>query len=120
MKALVVDDSSTMRIYLRTILKSLGFEVSEARNGSSGLELLQNGPQPDVALIDWNMPEMDGLELLQEIRKQSAFNNMTVVMVTAESDVSRIALALESGANEYLMKPLTPEIVASKLQMLGF
>lgn len=120
MKALVVDDSSTIRMFLRSILVPLGFEVTMAKNGNEGLEELVNPPQPDLVLIDWHMPEMDGLQLLTEIRSRPELDQMTVVMVTAENDLSQISLALDSGANEYVMKPLTREIVTEKLQMLGF
>jgi two-component system chemotaxis response regulator CheY len=120
MKALVVDDSSTIRAFLRSILVPLGFEVAMAKNGLEGLEGLDNPPRPDLALIDWHMPEMDGLQLLTEIRSRPELDQMTVVLVTAENDLSQISLALDSGANEYVMKPLTREIVTEKLQMLGF
>jgi two-component system chemotaxis response regulator CheY len=120
MHALIVDDSSVMRAYLRKTLFTFGFEVSEARDGKAGLRRLAENPRPDLTLIDWHMPEMDGFELLQTIRARSDFDDMTVVMVTAENDVSQISLALDAGANEYMMKPLTPEIISDKLQMLGF
>lgn len=120
MKALIVDDSSTMRLYLRSILIPMGFEVTDAKNGCAGLEKLINDSPPDLTLIDWHMPEMDGLQLLQEIRMRPRFNGMTIVMVTAETDISQITKALKCGATEYLMKPLTREIVKEKLQMLGF
>lgn len=120
MHALVVDDSSVMRSYLRNTLLAMGFEVSEARDGVAGLARLELAPRPDVALLDWHMPGMDGYELLKAIRARSEFDKMAVVMVTAENDLSQIAVALDSGANEYMMKPLTREIVVEKLQMIGF
>ena len=121
MHALIVDDSSSMRAYLRSILVPLGFEVSQAKNGIEGMDLLeQNTTRPDLALIDWHMPEMDGYELLAQIRSHSKFDSMVIVMVTAENDLTQISLALDAGANEYMMKPLTKEIVSDKLQMLGF
>lgn len=122
MHALIVDDSSSMRAYLRSILVPLGFEVSQAKNGIEGMDLLEqnNTTRPDLALIDWHMPEMDGYELLEKIRAHPEFDNMVIVMVTAENDLTQISLALDAGANEYMMKPLTKEIVSDKLQMLGF
>jgi two-component system, chemotaxis family, chemotaxis protein CheY len=121
MHALIVDDSSSMRAYLRSILVPLGFEISLAKDGREGLTFLEGSTGcPDLALIDWHMPEMDGYELLSQIRSHTEFDGMVVVMVTAENDLSQISLALDAGANEYMMKPLTKEIVTDKLQMLGF
>jgi two-component system chemotaxis response regulator CheY len=82
--------------------------------------MLINSQKPDLALIDWHMPEMDGLQLLKEIRSRPEFDEMTVVMVTAETDIAQINQALDCGASEYLMKPLTREMVKEKLEMLGF
>ena len=120
MKALIVDDSGTMRTVLRKILTSMGFEVAEARNGFEGIEKLNSYPPPDLALVDWHMPEMDGFELLKQVRSRPELNDVVVVMVTAENELAQINEALGAGANEYVMKPLTAEIVSEKLQMLGF
>lgn len=121
MHALIVDDSSSMRAYLRSILVPLGFEISQAKNGRDALSSLgEFTTRPDLALIDWHMPEMDGYELLSQIRSNSDFDGMVIIMVTAENDLSQISSALDAGANEYMMKPLTKEIVTDKLQMLGF
>jgi two-component system chemotaxis response regulator CheY len=120
MLALIVDDSSVMRSYLRKILLERGFEVSEARDGVQGLDAVLHGPRPDLVLIDWHMPEMDGFDLLRSIRARPEFESTTLVMVTAENDLSQISLALDSGANEYMMKPLTQDIILEKLDMLGF
>lgn len=121
MHALIVDDSSSMRAYLRSILVPMGFEISQAKNGQEGLSFLEDSTErPDLALIDWHMPEMDGYELLSKIRSDTHYDGMVIVMVTAENDLSQISLALDAGANEYMMKPLTKEIVTDKLQMLGF
>lgn len=120
MKALVVDDSMTMRAVLRKILTPLGFEVLEARDGREGLEKFDQFPVPDLALVDWHMPEMDGLELLKEVRSRSDLDQVVVVMVTAENELSQVDVALKAGANEYVMKPLNGDIITEKLQMLGF
>ena len=118
--ALVVDDSRAIRTILSKTLKELGFEVREAGNGKEALEVIQ-AEKTAVALIliDWNMPEMNGLELLKELRKKPEFSSLVVVMVTAETEMDRIAEALEAGANEYVMKPFTKDIIVGKLQMAG-
>ncbi|MGA2338344.1 MAG: response regulator [Terracidiphilus sp.] len=118
--ALVVDDSRAIRTILSKTLRELGFEVREAGNGIEALEVIQ-AEKTAVALIliDWNMPEMNGLELLKELRKKPEFSSLVVVMVTAETEMDRIAEALEAGANEYVMKPFTKDIIVGKLQMAG-
>lgn len=119
MRALVVDDSKAMRTYLRRILTAHGFEIVEARTGCEGLQQLR-GQTVDVVLLDWNMPEMNGLELLQQMRAEPGLSGICVMMVTTENDLREISLALETGANEYVMKPFTPEIILDKLALLGF
>ena len=118
--ALVVDDSRAIRTILSKTLRELGFEVREAGNGIEALEVIQ-AEKTAVALIliDWNMPEMNGLELLKELRKKPEFSSLVVVMVTAETEMDRIAEALEAGANEYVMKPFTKDIIVGKLQLAG-
>jgi two-component system chemotaxis response regulator CheY len=118
--ALVIDDSSAMRMILRRTLKNLGFEVTEAVNGRDALDRLPTlDPQPDVALVDWNMPEMDGLTFVQTVRVDPRFRRLTLLMVTTESEQSQIVRALAAGAHEYLIKPFTPDAVADKLELLG-
>ena len=119
MKALVVDDSRTMRMVIGRILREIGFEIAEAGNGLEGLERLKEIGSPDVALVDWNMPEMSGLEFVQAVRAKPEYDGMKVMMVTTESEMSQVALALESGANEYAMKPFTKEVLRDKLALLG-
>jgi two-component system chemotaxis response regulator CheY len=120
MRALIVDDSSTMRAFLRSTLVTSGFEVSEAHDGVECLKLLDEMERPDIALVDWNMPRMDGFELLENLRRRAEFDDMPIVMVTAQIDITHIAAALAAGANEYIMKPLTADILLEKLEMLGF
>jgi two-component system chemotaxis response regulator CheY len=120
MRAIVVDDSTAMRAVLRLILKQHGFEVMEAKNGKDGLHVLEESGPVQLALIDWNMPEMGGLELLQGIRENHAFDAMRVMMVTTETDLLQVRKALVSGADEYVMKPFNREIIADKLNLLGF
>jgi two-component system chemotaxis response regulator CheY len=119
MRALVVDDSTAVRLYLRKILLLHGFEVIEARNGREGLERVRE-QHVDLVLLDWSMPVMNGLELLQHIRSEPGVGSPCVMMVTSENDLQEVAQALETGANEYVMKPFTPEIILDKLALLGF
>jgi len=119
MRALVVDDSTALRLYLRKILVPLGFDVIEARNGSDGLQRVRE-QSVDLVLLDWNMPVMNGLELLQHIRSEPGVGSPCVMMVTSENDLHEVAQALDTGANEYVMKPFTPEIIVDKLALLGF
>jgi two-component system chemotaxis response regulator CheY len=120
MKALIVDDSSAMRSYLTRILVPQGFQCAHAGDGDEALQVLGEDTDFDLVLLDWNMPMRDGLQTLKAIRKQSDYDNIRIMMVTTEIDQERILLALDTGANEYLMKPFTPEIVVAKLALLGF
>ena len=118
--ALVVDDSSVMRRILRKMLTELGFDVREAENGRQALALLAKEPAPvSLSLVDWNMPEMDGLELLKHLRSNPELGAMVVIMVTSDTELAHIAQALEAGANEYVMKPFTRDILVSKLELAG-
>ena len=120
MYAIVIDDSSAMRMILRRTLSSMGFTVVDAVNGRDALDKLANLDYvPDVALIDWNMPEMDGLTFVQTVRDDPRYRRLSLLMVTTESEQSQIVRALTAGAHEYLIKPFTPDAVAEKLELLG-
>lgn len=119
MRAIVVDDSRATRAILRRILTDLHFEVLEAANGREGLDLLTADRNLQVALIDWNMPVMDGLELIRAIRADPALDGLVIIMVTTEGDVDHLVTALEAGANEYAMKPFTASVIREKLALLG-
>lgn len=119
MKALVIDDSRAMRMMLRRIVSSVGFEVIEAGNGQEALEQLDAGHAPELCLIDWNMPVMNGLEFVQAVRQRADGRNITLMMVTTESENNQIVRALAAGAHEYLIKPFTPDALIDKLSMLG-
>jgi two-component system chemotaxis response regulator CheY len=126
MQAMVVDDSRAMRMLMARLLKDIGFAVDEAGDGSQALERLRErlGPaSPDgpvqLALVDWNMPEMSGIELVEAVRGDPAFSSLRIVMVTTETELSQVARALEAGADEYLMKPFTRDDVVGKLELLG-
>jgi len=119
MRALVLDDSRAMRMILGRILREAGFEVVEAPDGRAGLDVLAAGPLPDLALVDWNMPEMDGLSFVEEVRRHDRYSAMTLMMVTTESEQSQIVKALEAGAHEYVIKPFTADAIIDKLSLLG-
>ncbi len=119
-KALVVDDSRAVRMLLAKTLKELGYEVREAANGREALEVIEAEKSTlTLVLADWNMPEIDGLDMLKRLRQNPALSSLKVVMVTTETEIDRIAEALEAGANEYVMKPFTPDILVEKLQLAG-
>jgi two-component system chemotaxis response regulator CheY len=119
MRVLVVDDSRAMRMILSRVLRELGADVVEAADGQEALAALAAGPLPDVALVDWNMPVMNGLELVTAVRRDAGMGAMRLVMVTTESESTQVVRALEAGADEYLFKPFTPEAVVDKLALLG-
>jgi len=119
MRAMVVDDSRAMRHMLGKMLKALGFEVSEAGNGREGVERLKDLGVLDLALVDWNMPEMNGYDFVCAVRADHAYDSMRVMMVTTETEMEQVAKALAAGANEYVMKPFTPAVLTEKLSLLG-
>ena len=118
MRALIVDDSRFVRGYLRGLLEEKGIECEEAGDGQAGIDRLNDGLCFDVALVDWNMPVMDGLEMLKQLRA-AGFAAMKVMMVTTEAENDFIIRALDAGADEYLMKPFDDEALCEKLAMLG-
>ena len=119
MRALVIDDSRAIRSILGNILKELGFEVSDAKHGLDALNILRELGPHDLALVDWNMPEMNGLEFVKSVRANQALQNMLLMMVTTETETSQMMAALEAGANEYVMKPFTKDVILDKLSLLG-
>ncbi len=119
-QALVVDDSRAVRMILARTLAELGYEVRQAANGREALQLIDADPGAyRLVLLDWHMPEMDGLELLRRVRSRPQLSALVVVMVTTETDLDHVAEALAAGANEYIMKPFTREILVEKLQLTG-
>lgn len=119
MRALIVDDSKMVRMILGKLLKELAFEVLEAGDGQEAIERLYHGENVDLMLVDWNMPVMDGYELLCAVRANVLLSDIKVMMVTTESSIEQVQKALAAGANEYLMKPFTKELLHEKLQIMG-
>ncbi|MGZ6825760.1 MAG: response regulator, partial [Mycobacteriales bacterium] len=101
------------------LLRDRGWDVVEAGDGQQALDVMAGGPAPDLALIDWNMPVMNGLEFVRAVRKDPSYEQMTLVMVTTESEHGQVVKALAAGAHEYVFKPFTPEALLGKLSMLG-
>jgi two-component system chemotaxis response regulator CheY len=119
MQALVVDDSRAMRAILTRLLNGLGFDVAQAGDGQEALEVLASGVRPDVILVDWNMPVMDGLTFIKQCRAHEDYRDISLMMVTTESEQSNIVRALAAGAHEYVIKPFTDEVITEKLALLG-
>jgi two-component system chemotaxis response regulator CheY len=119
-KALIVDDSKTIRMVLRKILRELGYEVCEAVDGKDALKVIEaEKAAVTLVLTDWNMPVMNGLDLVKNLRQNPELTSLKVIMVTTETEVDHIESALEAGANEYVMKPFTKDILREKLEQVG-
>lgn len=119
MRVLVIDDSRAIRMILKKTLVGLGADVVEAGDGAEAMSHLDAGERFDLALVDWNMPGMNGYEFVQAARADRAYASMKICMVTTETEMSQVVKALEAGADEYIMKPFTKEALKDKLQMLG-
>ena len=118
MLALVIDDSRAVRLLIGNILRELGADVIEAANGREALEQMQRYPDVDLLLVDWNMPEMNGLDFIRAVRARRDLNGVRILMVTTETESDQVSRALDAGANEYLMKPFTREVLVAKLNLL--
>ena len=120
MRAMVIDDSRAMRMILKRIVSKLNFEAIEAGDGQEAIDLLAKMDEvPELALIDWNMPNMNGLEFVTAARADPRLREMTLVMVTTESEQNQIVRALAAGAHEYVIKPFTEGAMIEKLALLG-
>jgi two-component system chemotaxis response regulator CheY len=118
MRALVIDDSRAVRMIIGSILRELSMEVSEAANGLEALDQLQRTPDIELVLVDWNMPEMNGLDFIRAVRAQPDYAGLRILMVTTEAEGAQVTRALNAGANEYLMKPFTKDVLVAKLNLL--
>jgi len=118
MRALVIDDSRTVRVIIGKILREAGIPHVEAGNGREGLERLAEFPTVEIVLVDWNMPEMNGLDFIKAVRADRARDGIKIVMVTSEAEQEQVMRALDAGANEYVMKPFSKEVLIAKLSLL--
>lgn len=119
MKCLVVDDSRVVRKVARRIVEDLGFECVEAEDGVKAKEHCEQEEMPGVVLLDWNMPNMNGLEFLVELRKMPGGDQPKVIFCTTENDMAHIQQAMQAGANEYIMKPFDNDIIRNKFSQVG-
>ncbi|MFK8080154.1 MAG: response regulator [Granulosicoccus sp.] len=117
--ALIIDDSRAMRAILKRILHKLDFKTSEAAHGLEGLERLAENDDISICLVDWNMPEMNGYEFVKAVRADKSNADIWLMMVTTETEMSRVVKAMAAGANEYVMKPFTDDVIIEKLRLLG-
>lgn len=119
MRVLVIDDSRAMRSILTAILGDLEFEVQQAADAEEAFEVLNKDVDFDLALVDWNLPAMNGLQLVKLLRERPELSGLRLMMVTTETELARVREALEAGADEYIMKPFDKEMLLEKLQLLG-
>ena len=116
LKLLVVDDSSTMRRIIKNTLNRLGYkDILEGADGVEGWNALDTNPDIEMLITDWNMPEMNGLELVKKVRADARFADMPIIMVTTEGGKAEVITALKAGVNNYIVKPFTPQVLKEKL-----
>ncbi len=119
MRFLIVDDFGTMRRIIRNILKHLGYQNTiEAENGEQALKIIELDREIDFIISDWNMPVMTGLEFLKQIKSDEIFKSIPFLMVTAEAQQENIIAAVQSGVDNYIVKPFTPETLDRKIDLL--
>ncbi|MDD2942162.1 MAG: response regulator [bacterium] len=119
MKILVIDDSRAMRTLLAGMLSDLGHEVLQAGDGKEALDVLRASDGVKVCLVDWNMPVMSGYEFVVAVRADARYSALKLMMVTTETEMEQVIRALEAGADEYVMKPFTQDVIVDKLKMMG-
>jgi two-component system, chemotaxis family, chemotaxis protein CheY len=117
-QALVIDDSRAVRIIIGNILRELGMTVLEAANGAEALERMAQNPDIALMLVDWNMPLMNGFDFIRAVRADRGYDAVRILMVTSEAQSEQVCRALAAGANEYLMKPFTKDMLVAKLSLL--
>ena len=119
MRVLIIDDSSAIRKALNRHLQDLGFETFEAATGTEGLQQFQKIEKLDLALVDWNLPDMSGYDVVKEVRTREEWRSIRLVMVTTECERSQMVRSLATSADEYLMKPFTRETLVEKINLTG-
>ena len=120
MRALVIDDSVAMRMYVAAMLENQGIDTAMACDGQDALgKLDEQHPAFDFATVDWDMPVMDGPTFVAKVRLHSRHRHMKLVMLTAREGLEEVIKALATGADDYLMKPVTEEMLAEKLRVMG-
>jgi two-component system chemotaxis response regulator CheY len=119
MRALIIEDSRAMRSILEGILGDVGFEVTLAADAEAALVVLEKDGDFELALVDWNLPAMTGLDLVKVIRERPGLGDIKLMMVTTETQLGRVVEALDAGADEYIMKPFDREALLEKLALLG-
>jgi len=120
MRVLVIDDSRAMRAILGKIMSELGFDVVTAADGREGLDRLGEDDGIGLVLVDWNLPGMNGYEFVQEVRRDGGWDEVRLIMVTTETERENVMRAMDAGADEYVMKPFTKDVLLEKLAFLGF
>lgn len=119
MKILVVDDSSTMRRIINNTLQRLGYvDILEAEHGLEAWDILDQNSDIGVLITDWNMPEMNGLELVKKTRADSRFVDIPIIMITTEGGKAEVITAIKAGVNNYIVKPFTPQVLKEKLEVV--
>lgn len=119
MKLLIVDDSSTMRRIIKNTLSRLGYtNILEGEDGAMGWTILDENPDVGMLITDWNMPEMNGLELVKKARADERFRDLPIIMVTTEGGKTEVITALKAGVNNYIVKPFTPQVLSEKLSVV--
>jgi two-component system chemotaxis response regulator CheY len=119
MRALVVEDSKTIRMILCEYLRKMDFQVVEAANGREALERLYEMSPPDLVLVDWNMPVMSGIDFIRAVRESRGYDSLPLIMVTTNSESDFAGTAMDAGANDYIQKPCTIDALREKLDLLG-
>jgi two-component system chemotaxis response regulator CheY len=119
MRALIIDDSLSMRMYVASLMEDQGWETETACDGQDALRKLQERGGFDVVTVDWDMPVMDGPSFVTAVRAEARFQGMKLLMVTARESMEEVTKALAAGADDYLMKPVTPEMIAEKTRLVG-
>ncbi len=119
MRALVVEDSNTIRMILCQYLQKMNIQVVEAADGHEALERLKKMSPPDLVLVDWNMPVMNGIDFIRAVRKLHAYDPLPLIMVTTNSEFDHLGVAMEAGANEYIQKPCTLDALREKLAVIS-